>query len=98
LRFARQTKDYLKAMDGRVMMITNYKLLSDIFSKLNINDSAYYYLNLHTALKDSLLNRQFFWRLNSFKKEAEESKKTSQINLLQKDNLIKEQNFSNKPY
>ena len=52
LEKARLAQAHLKKMDGRVLMITNYKLLSDIFSKLNIKDSAYYYLKLHTSLKD----------------------------------------------
>jgi sensor histidine kinase YesM len=98
LQDAREAQIHLNKIDGRVMMIANYKLLSDIFSKLNIHDSAYYYLSLHTTLKDSLLNRQFFWRLSSFKKEAEEERKTSQINLLNKDNQIKEQKLKQESF
>ena len=91
LQFAREALADLRIMKGRVMMIQNYKLLSDIFSKLGNVDSAYYYLGQYTTLKDSLINRQFFWKLNSYKKEAEEERKTSQINLLNKDNQLKEQ-------
>ena len=98
LQDAREAQIHLNKIDGRVMMIANYKLLSDIFSKLNIHDSAYYYLSLHTTLKDSLLNRQFFWRLSSFKKEAEEERKTSQINLLNKDNQLKEQKLKQESF
>ena len=43
------------------------------------------------TLKDSILNQQFIWKLNNYKKEMEEERKTSQINLLNKDNQLKEQ-------
>jgi sensor histidine kinase YesM len=78
-------------MNGKVLMIDNYKLLSEIFHNLGKNDSAYYYLHQYTMLKDSLLTRQFLWKLNSYKKEAEEERKTSQINLLNKVNQLKEE-------
>jgi sensor histidine kinase YesM len=58
---------------------------------LGKNDSAYFYLKQHTIIKDSFLNRQFFIRLNDYKKQAEEERKTSQINLLNKDNQLKQQ-------
>jgi tetratricopeptide (TPR) repeat protein len=74
-----------------IRLIDNYQILSDIFNKLNKNDSAYIYLKQYTILKDSFLNRQFYIRLNDYKKEAEEEKKTSQINLLNKDNQLKQQ-------
>ena len=37
------------------------------------------------------MTRQFYIRLNDYKKQAEEERKTSQINLLNKDNQLKEQ-------
>ena len=69
--------------------------LSKSFYGLHKLDSAYIYLEKYIQYKDevkniniiSLLNMQ----LNGYKKEAADLKRTSQINLLQKDNLIKEQ-------
>jgi sensor histidine kinase YesM len=43
------------------------------------------------AMKDSLQNKQFIWRLNNYKKVAEVTRKEAQIGLLNKDNKIKEQ-------
>jgi len=91
LQYAKEAQTYLKTMGNKVLMINNYKLLSDIYDKMNRPDSAYTYFKLHTRLKDSLINRQFFFRLNSLKNESEEQRKTSLIQLLQKDNVIKEQ-------
>jgi tetratricopeptide (TPR) repeat protein len=69
----------------------NFEVLSELFYHTKKNDSAYLYLKKSALLKDSILNRQFYFRLNSYKKEAEEQRKTSQINLLNKDNQLKEQ-------
>ncbi len=97
-------KDYVSALNNaregialmekakrNTYLIDGYQLLSDIFNKVGKNDSAYFYLKQYTTLKDSLLSRQIYIRLNDYKKEAEEAKRTGQINLLQKDYLIKEQ-------
>lgn len=91
LQYAKEAEGYLKQMGIRVLMIDNYKLLSLIYEKMNQSENAYSYLKQHTRLKDSLINRQFYFRLNSLKNESEEQKKTSLIQLLQKDNVIKAQ-------
>ena len=72
-------------------VIDNCQVLSEIFTKVKRYDSAYFYLKQYTSLKDSFLTRQFYIRLNDYKKQAEEERKTSQINLLNKDNQLKEQ-------
>lgn len=91
LRFAKEAQTYLKQAGIRILMIDNYKLLSEIYDKMNKSDSAYAYLKLHTKLKDSLISRQFYFKLNSLKNESDEQKKTSLILLLQKDNQLKQQ-------
>jgi tetratricopeptide (TPR) repeat protein len=90
LQTAREALVDLKFINGQLLMIDNYKLLSEIFHNLGKNDSAYFYLSQYSVLKDSLLNRQFYFRLNAYKKEAEEERKTGQINLLNKENQLKE--------
>lgn len=91
LQYAREAYTDLKIMKGNVLMIDDDKLLSDIFYKMGYTDSAYHYLKQYTILKDSLLNRQFYWNINNYKKEAEEAKKEAQIGFLNRDNKIKEQ-------
>jgi tetratricopeptide (TPR) repeat protein len=91
LEYAREAQKALEIMHGRVGMIDNCKLLSDIFIRIGKIDSAYFYLNQYSILKDSLLNRQFYFRLNNYKKQADEQRKISQINLLNKDNQLKQQ-------
>lgn len=91
LKSARKAQSLLKIEVHKIRMMDNYDVLSQIFFKLGKNDSAYYYLRQHSSLKDSLLTRQFYWRLNNYKKASEDERKTSQINLLNKDNQLKEQ-------
>ena len=74
-----------------INLIDGYQVLSEIYNKIGKNDSAYFYLKQYSILKDSLLNRQLFIRLNDYKKEAEELKRIGKIRLLEKDNFIKEQ-------
>jgi len=68
-----------------------YELLSRIHYNIGNTDNAYQYLLKYITLKDSLQNKQFIFRLNNYKKAAEDAKKESRIGLLNKDNTIKEQ-------
>ena len=98
LKSARKAQSLLKIGVHKIRMMDNYDVLSEIFSSLDKNDSAYYYLRQYTSLKDSLLTRQFYWRLSNYKKTAEDEKKTSQINLLNKDNQLKEQKLKQQAF
>ncbi len=75
----------------RPNLLYGYELLSEIFNHLKQNEKAYQYLLKYIKLKDSIQNHLFLWKLNNYKKEAEEERKTSQINLLNKDNQLKAQ-------
>ena len=76
---------------NRPIILKGYHLLSQTFYHLNKPEMAYQYLQKYIDLKDSIQNRQFLWKLKSYKMEAEEEKRISQINLLKKDNQLKEQ-------
>ena len=91
LSYATKADAFFKTISSNLERIDNYQQLSDIYQQIGKFDSAYIFLKQYNSLKDSVLNRQFYIRLNDYKKEAEEAKRTSQIRLLQKDYLIKEQ-------
>jgi tetratricopeptide (TPR) repeat protein len=104
-------KEYQKALSnartGQILLrrtkrndrvIDNCQVLSEIFTKIQKYDSAYYYLKQYTSLKDSFLTRQFYIRLNDYKKAAEEERKTSKINLLNKDNQLKQQKLKQQAF
>lgn len=90
LNTAREGLSAIKRSKRNTLLIENYETLSNIFYRLGNSDSAYIYLKLHMALKDSLLKKQYLFKLNNYKSEAEDAKRTSQILLLQKDYLTKE--------
>jgi tetratricopeptide (TPR) repeat protein len=91
LTYARQGLARQEELDVRPQMIETYKLLSSIYHQIGNNDSAYQYLIKYNTLKDSIQNRQFLLRIYNSKKEAEYERNSSQLNLLHKDNQLKEQ-------
>jgi len=91
LQYARQGLPRQKELEVRPQLLKTYQLLSDIFHQIGNNDSAYYYLIKYNTLKDSIQNRQFLLRIYNSKREVEDERKTSQINLLNKDNQLKKQ-------
>ena len=91
LKNARSGVAFLAQMKRNVYLPDGYKVLSDVFEKMGKTDSAYYYFKKYSYLKDSVLNRQFLFRLSDYKREIEDLKRIGQINLLEKDNLIKAQ-------
>ena len=84
LGFAEKVKDNQGQIQG-------YELISRIYNQLHNNDSAYKYLRKYIVLKDSVQNKQFIWRLNNYKRAAEDSRKESRIGFLDRDNKIKQQ-------
>jgi tetratricopeptide (TPR) repeat protein len=72
-------------------LIDCYQLLSEIYHAMGKDEQAYANLRQYTVLKDSIINRQFIWRLSNYKKEAEAKKKKAEIELLNKDNQIKDE-------
>lgn len=90
LSYARKADNLFNTTSSNLERIDNYELLSDIYQQTGKFDSAYIFLKQYNSLRDSVLNKRFYIRLNDFKKEAEEDKRVGQIKLLQKDVLIKE--------
>ena len=91
LKYAKQGVKLSEAKNRRPIMMQGYQLLSSVYSHLGKKDSAYKYLVKYHEIKDSIQNRQFLLRIYNSKKNAEEERKTSQINLLNKDNQLKQQ-------
>jgi len=98
LNAVREALAAIKKSKGNVLLMENYETLSTIFYKLGNSDSAYIYLKKYMELKDSLLKKQYLFRLNNYKKEAEEERTTSQINILNKNNQLKEQKLKQQAF
>jgi tetratricopeptide (TPR) repeat protein len=91
LPYAREGMALTLKIGSRSDELKGYELLSGIYHHLGNNDSAYQYLFKYLTLKDSVQNRQFIFRLNNYKKVAEDTIKEARIGLLNKDNKIKDQ-------
>ena len=91
LRFVRKSIAYEQLRFDKLDLMNAYDLSAQIFHKLGRNDSAYVYLKKYIGLKDSMLTRQFLFRLSNYKKEAEAARKEAEIGFLNRDNKIKEQ-------
>jgi len=65
-------------------------LLSKLYSQINLKDSAYFYLQKYTVLKDSIVNNQFLWKLSNYKEQTAFLEQTNKLALLDKENKIKQ--------
>jgi histidine kinase len=96
LKYAIEAYDFSKRFkfDERGSTMDAFEVLSRLYHKTGNNDSAYHYLEQYTILKDSANNKLYLWKLNrqlyEYKKQAEEEKNLGRINLLNKENQIKE--------
>jgi tetratricopeptide (TPR) repeat protein len=91
LPYAKEGMALTSKIGSRSDKLKGYELLSGIYHHLGNNNSAYQYLLKYITLKDSIQNRQFIFRLNNYKKAAEDTIKETRIGLLNKDNKIKDQ-------
>ncbi|HUS03054.1 MAG TPA: histidine kinase [Chitinophagaceae bacterium] len=91
LKFAKKSLVLNQQRLTKLDVLNAYELISKLFHQLRNNDSAYAYLVKHNELKESMLTRQFLFRLNNYKSEVNEAKKEARIGFLNRDNQIKEQ-------
>jgi tetratricopeptide (TPR) repeat protein len=90
LKYTREGLEIAKTGHAQQNMIEGFLLLSTIYSQTGHYDSAFPYLNKYTGLKDSVLTHKFLSRLNFYATMSEDDKKQATLNLLDKDNKIKE--------
>src|ERR1041385_1786669 len=79
-------------------LVQAFELLSRIYHRLGNNDSAYSSLLQYIGMKDSIQNKQFLWRLHTYKKATEDEKKQGMLRLLNKDNQLKTQQLKQEAF
>lgn len=79
LKYAKEGLALAEKYNIRPYRLEAYQLLSSIYHTTKNNTSAYQYLYKYTGLKDSLLNNQFYWRLNNYKRIAEDERKQTRL-------------------
>jgi tetratricopeptide (TPR) repeat protein len=91
LSFAQKAVHYGTKVNDTRGLIDAYQILSTVYHQLGNNDSAYSSLRQFIKMRDTVQNKQFIWRLNNYKKAAEDIRRESQISQLNRDNQIKRQ-------
>lgn len=91
LSYALETYSIAKQSGAKQFVLEGNLVLSKVYSALHINDSAYFFLQQFTTLKDSIINNQFLFKLSNYKKQADFKKQIDQVALLDKENKVKEE-------
>ena len=91
LSYALETYSMAKSSGAKQFVLEGNLVLSKIYSALHINDSAYFFLEQFMSLKDSIVHKQFLWKLSNYKKQADFKKQADQLVFLDKENKIKEE-------
>jgi len=79
-----------KEANAKQFILEAYWILSKLYSNLKKNDSAYFFLQQYTLLKDSIVSNQLMWRLSNYKEKVDFKNKDARIALLDQENKIKE--------
>ena len=88
LSYALESYSIAKQSGAKQFVLEGSLLLAKLYNQLHRNDSAYWYLQKFTSLKDSIVNSQFRWKLSNYKEQADYKSKNDQLALLDKDNKI----------
>ncbi|HET9745556.1 MAG TPA: tetratricopeptide repeat protein [Chitinophagaceae bacterium] len=91
LSYAYESLSIARTADVRPVIIENYSLLATLYSNLSQSDSAYYYLNLATTLKNELTKTRYLFILSDYKKQAEYNAQRERIASLYKHNKALDQ-------
>ena len=95
LQSARECLAIAGHLDSKDVMRYVYEIHWNIYEALHQKDSAYFYFQKFVPLKDSLEGAKFklqhLQKLTLYKVEAKEEQQQARIDLLNKDNQIKQQ-------
>jgi tetratricopeptide (TPR) repeat protein len=91
LSYALQIYSIAKQAQARQFILEDYGLLSKLYYRRHIYDSAYLFGQKFASLKDSINNTQFQWKLTNYKEKAEFKNKMDQVVMLDTENKIKEE-------
>lgn len=90
LPYAAESFNYAKKSGAKQFLLEGYLTLSKIYQRLHYSDSALIYLTHYSQLKDSILNRQFLWKLSNYKKQSDFKNQQDQLLSLDRENKAKE--------
>lgn len=91
LSYALETYSIAKNSGAKQFTLEGAMLLSRLYNQLHRNDSAYFFLQEFTELKDSIVNNQFLWKLSIYKQQEAFKKQRDQLSMLGRENKIKKE-------
>jgi tetratricopeptide (TPR) repeat protein len=95
LTYARECLAMARQSDNKQVMQYAYEIHWNVYEALQQKDSAYFYYKQFATLKDSLdhakFKRQHLQKLALYKVESKEEEQQARIDLLNKDNQLKQQ-------
>jgi tetratricopeptide (TPR) repeat protein len=86
LSYALETSTIATQSGAKQFIVEGDLLLSKLYNKLHINDSAYFFLQKYMILKDSIVNNQFRWKLSNYKEQEDFIAQTNKLALLDREN------------
>src|SRR5678815_2060619 len=90
LAYARRLLLMAKETGAKKYILYGTNLLWNVYDKMGVVDSAYYYYRQYADMKDSLLNARHVRQLTLFKEKSENEKEQLQLqHTLQKESLNK---------
>ena len=91
LKYADEAVKEAEQYNIRPYLLEAYQLLTAIHKAMNNHKVALEYLEKYISLKESMLNNQFYWRLNNLKTAALDAKHAAELALLLKNNQLKDE-------
>ncbi len=91
LKYAKEAFQLSKQLNRKKDTKDASRLLWKIYDNLNNNDSAYYYLQQFLTIKEDLEKNKSFNELALFKATQKDEERQARMDLLNKENKIKEQ-------
>lgn len=90
LDYGFQSLEKAKALHLKNEIINTSETLASVYAKMGNYQKAYEFKQLHSALQDSVFNEQTQKQINQMQTNYDLAKKESEIELLTKNNIIKE--------
>lgn len=89
--YTRQLIQNAQTQGAKQYMQDGYKLMSILYERLDIADSAYFYFRQYTNMKDSVALDEFSKKLAIYRAAAENHKKQGEIEALNNEKIINQQ-------
>ncbi|MGC4036897.1 MAG: tetratricopeptide repeat protein [Chitinophagaceae bacterium] len=96
LHYAVESSSIAEKAKAKQYILDGYRILSKLYKNNGSDDSAYRYQTLYLDMKDSVVNKQFLWKLSNYKKQTDFKIQLDQLAVLGKENKQKEEELKEK--